>query len=59
MYAWVLTNYWETNFKATLGGYYEFRYIVRWGDRMVEPEKAIEQCRSANTGLVCFRTADK
>lgn len=27
-YAWILTNYWETNFKATLGGFYEFRYAV-------------------------------
>ncbi|MCG7408081.1 glycoside hydrolase [Paenibacillus sp. ACRRX] len=27
-YAWLMTNYWETNFKATLGGFYEFRYLV-------------------------------
>lgn len=27
-YAWLMTNYWETNFKATLGGFYEFRYAL-------------------------------
>ncbi|WP_019420948.1 hypothetical protein [Paenibacillus sp. OSY-SE] len=27
-YAWLMTNYWETNFKATLGGFYEFRYML-------------------------------
>lgn len=28
-YMWLMTNYWETNFKATLGGFYEFQYHVR------------------------------
>ncbi|WP_175406361.1 glycoside hydrolase family 38 C-terminal domain-containing protein [Bacillus sp. FJAT-27264] len=33
-YAWLMTNYWETNFKATLGGFYEFQYYVAIGDKM-------------------------
>lgn len=39
-YAWILTNYWETNFKATLGGFYEFRYAI---DRLqhTTPEQAV------------------
>jgi hypothetical protein len=56
LYAWALTNYWETNFKATLGGFYEFRYVVHWGNHIQSPEKAIELCQSLNTGTTCFRT---
>lgn len=39
-YAWILTNYWETNFKATLGGFYEFRYAV---ERLhqVDPQETV------------------
>ncbi len=38
-YAWLLTNYWETNFKATLGGFYEFRYAVECR-REIDPQEA-------------------
>lgn len=55
MYAWMLTNYWETNFKATIGGFYEFRYIVEWGQHLNVPEKALQRCGSLNTGMVSFR----
>ncbi|MGZ9585625.1 glycoside hydrolase family 38 N-terminal domain-containing protein [Paenibacillus marinisediminis] len=56
LYAWVLTNYWETNFKATLGGYYEFRFMVNWGADIQTAEQAIQKCHSTNTGLLCVRT---
>ncbi|MGO4545400.1 glycoside hydrolase [Paenibacillus sp. 2TAB23] len=55
LYAWVLTNYWETNFKATLGGFYEFRYMLQWGSDVNTAEKAIQLCHSANAGTVAFR----
>lgn len=55
LYAWTMTNYWETNFKATLGGFYEFRYMVSWGAGWTSPEEAIRLCRSMNTGLTAFR----
>lgn len=35
-YAWLMTNYWETNFKATLGGFYEFMYHVRADHALTE-----------------------
>lgn len=47
-YAWILTNYWETNFKATLGGFYEFRYAVERHRRM-DPEQAAKTLH-ASTG---------
>lgn len=37
-YAWILTNYWETNFKATLGGFYEFRYAVELHHQVEAPQ---------------------
>ncbi|WP_068618221.1 glycoside hydrolase family 38 N-terminal domain-containing protein [Paenibacillus tuaregi] len=39
-YAWLLTNYWETNFKATLGGFYEFRYAVERRSQLDPAEAA-------------------
>lgn len=58
MYAWVLTNYWETNFKATLGGYYEFRFMVQWHKGAETAWEAIQRCHAANTGVLCFRLAN-
>ncbi|MDN8587383.1 glycoside hydrolase family 38 C-terminal domain-containing protein [Paenibacillus sp. 11B] len=37
-YAWLMTNYWETNFKATLGGFYEFQYHISAGGRLSAEE---------------------
>lgn len=39
-YAWLMTNYWETNFKATLGGFYEFQYHVSSEPALPEDELA-------------------
>ncbi|WP_426250822.1 glycoside hydrolase [Paenibacillus pabuli] len=39
-YAWLMTNYWETNFKATLGGFYEFQYHILAGDRLSSADMA-------------------
>lgn len=55
-YAWAMNNYWETNFKATLGGFYEFRYSVLWGAELQSAEEAIRYCRAVNSGLVSYRS---
>ncbi|WP_246120266.1 glycoside hydrolase [Cohnella terricola] len=55
-YAWTMTNYWETNFKATMGGFYEFRYSVLWGSDLQSAEDGIDRCRAVNSGLVCYRS---
>jgi len=54
-YAWVMTNYWETNFAATLGGFYEFRYGVTWGPDLADPARALEACRIMNRVPVVIR----
>lgn len=55
VYSWVMNNIWETNFKASLGGFHEFRYSVLWGEEFNNPEVAIKKCYQTNQGLICFR----
>lgn len=55
LYAWPMNNYWETNFAATLGGFYEFRYLVAWGEQYQTPEAAMDACRSMNAGILTWR----
>ncbi|MCU6713029.1 glycoside hydrolase [Paenibacillus sp. J5C_2022] len=55
LYSWAMNNYWETNFAATLGGFYEFRYLVAWGDGAATPQAALEACRSMNAGILAWR----
>ncbi|OXM14773.1 hypothetical protein [Paenibacillus herberti] len=55
LYAWAMNNYWETNFPATLGGFYEFRYLVAWGESLNTPEAALTSCRSMNAGILSWR----
>ncbi|REE80974.1 glycosyl hydrolase family 38 [Paenibacillus taihuensis] len=56
LYAWALTNYWETNFKATLGGFYEFRYTVEWGSHIDSAARAVQICHSLNSEIISFRS---
>lgn len=56
LYAWVLTNYWETNFKATLGGFYEFRYTLQWGEQLRTVEQAVRANHSVNAGTIAYRS---
>lgn len=55
IFNWLMTNYWETNFDADLGGFYEFRYYVKWGNELSRPEKALNECRKMNYSIPCFR----
>lgn len=55
LYSWLMTNYWETNFEADLGGFYEFRYSICWGDKLNDAENALKICRNHNIGIRCFR----
>ncbi|WMT41285.1 glycoside hydrolase [Paenibacillus sp. D2_2] len=55
LYAWPMNNYWETNFAATLGGFYEFRYLVAWGEQYQTAKAAMDACRSMNAGILTWR----
>lgn len=52
-FAWVMNNYWETNFKVDLGGFYEFAYSIQSVDKTT-PELGMKICEAANEGLVSF-----
>ncbi len=53
-YAWLMTNYWETNFSAGLGGFHSFRFSVLTSCPD-EPQDCVPLLQAANTGFVCFR----
>lgn len=55
LYSWLMTNYWETNFSAGLGGFYEFRFAVSWGEEYADLKTALYWCRAAFSGLRVVR----
>jgi hypothetical protein len=55
-YGWLMTNYWETNFDASLGGFHEFRYRVEWGGHLANRTSALQCCHALNQTPRSFRT---
>ncbi|QNK59563.1 glycoside hydrolase [Paenibacillus sp. PAMC21692] len=55
LYTWLMSNYWETNFKASVEGFYEFGYRVAWGEALSDPDKALIRCEQLALGLIAFR----
>lgn len=51
--SWVLNNYWETNFKADLGGFYEFTYVVE-SVAPADTAEEMERCGELNEGVLGF-----
>ncbi|GHC01600.1 hypothetical protein [Cerasicoccus arenae] len=54
-YAWLMNNYWETNFEANLGGFHEFNYRLEFGSHLAGSQEAIRRCQILNHGLKPFR----
>ncbi len=58
IYSWIMNNFWETNFKATLGEFYELDYKIAWGTDLKTPRNLIDKCHTMNAGVVCFRVGE-
>lgn len=46
LYSWLTNNKWETNFRLSCGGAYDFRYVVQIGRAFAEAGQAAAQARS-------------
>ena len=56
--AWLAANHWETNFRADLGGFMEYRFAISWGADLADPTVARARCRGLCHGLRAFRLGD-
>lgn len=54
LHSWVMNNFWETNFKADLSGFYEFRYVLQIG-QSANPATITTDLRAINNGFISFR----
>ena len=57
VYSWVMNNFWETNFKASLGGFHQFRYSLILTDS-TDPEEIFAALKAVNTGVLAFPSFD-
>jgi hypothetical protein len=55
VHAWLMTNYWDTNFSPELGGFYSFRFSILWGESLSDPSNALRACRDSTMGLRAIR----
>jgi hypothetical protein len=58
-YAWLMTNYWETNFGADLGGFHEFRFTVESRRGAREPRQWGDELRAMSREPVVVRLLDQ
>ena len=48
-----MNNFWETNFKASLGGFYQFGYGLQLSDA-TDAETAFREMEAINEGILTF-----
>jgi len=60
VYSWVMNNFWETNFKVSLGGFHQFGYSLI-STRETDPRDAISSAKEACLPPIgfCSFTLDK
>jgi hypothetical protein len=46
LYSWLTNNKWETNFRLSCGGAYDFRYVIQLGHQFAEAKQAAARVRS-------------
>ncbi|MDF0480003.1 hypothetical protein OL233_06820 [Vagococcus sp. PNs007] len=52
VYSWPMNNFWETNFKVDLAGFYEFRYSLFLTAHSESPEKVLTEAAEVNEGIL-------
>lgn len=57
LYAWLMNNFWETNFKASLGGFHQYRFTFALSEEK-EPEELFRQLRAIHGGVTAFYQFD-
>lgn len=55
LYSWPMNNIWETNFKASLGGFIEFNYSMSWGNNINDKKDLIEYSNQMDIGFITYR----
>jgi hypothetical protein len=55
LYSWVMNNFWETNFKATVGGFYEFNYHIYVSKDIDNPHMCKKLAHMLNQGIVTIQ----
>lgn len=51
-YSWIMNNFWETNFKADLGGFYEFNYSIDYINKSYDSRETMEKFEQISEGLI-------
>ena len=57
-YAWLMNNYWETNFATNLGGFYRFETILSLSDETKDPDSLMQETRSLTETFLVYQVKD-
>lgn len=55
VYSWIMNNFWETNFKASLAGFQEYSYTLRLSDSHSKDD-CFKEIKAINQGIICFHS---
>jgi hypothetical protein len=55
LYSWLTNNKWETNFRISAGGAYDFRYVIRVGAGLADSEDAVAEVRALSYPPLAMR----
>jgi hypothetical protein len=55
VYSWLTNNKWDTNFRMSCGGAYDFRYLVQAGREFSDATRGVAQCRDLSYPPIVIR----